>query len=152
MKIVIVLVCMLLCGCQRMNQKVDEKMNQVQQDVDKVKDEVVKTSQKTMDDLMDHFEEQKVEFDDLKDVEKTSFPYHDGKSFMIDDTYAYLYHLDLSDQSMNDLLQKAKQDGMLEISINDEMKTYQAIVNGEFLLLYDQKADAQQIADVFKTY
>ncbi len=138
---VLLLLCLLLCGCQKASEKVEQSTQNV-----------VETTKKSMDDLMNYFEKEKITFDDLEDVKETSFPYHDGKSFKIDDSYAYLYHLDTSDQSMKDLLQKAQHDGYLEISINDQMHQYQAHVNGDFLLLYDQKADAQEISDVFKRY
>lgn len=137
----LLLIALLLCGCQNAGEKIQQETTKI-----------VETSKQTMDDLMDHFKNAKIEFDELTDLKETSFANHAGKSFKLGDSYAYIYHLDTSDESMKTLLKQIQHDGTLDISINDEIKPYQAIVNGEFIFLYDQKADAQEIADVFKRY
>lgn len=144
MKYLMLILCILACACSKQvssSPAVKESINEVQQ-----------KSNHVLDDLMEHFKKANINFNNLNDLDNISFNARAGKSFTINDSNAYFYELDLNDSKMQDLVNQVNTSGQVEVMMNDKKQKYNAILNGNFLFLYDPKADAQQIADVFQNF
>lgn len=144
MKYLMLILCIFACACS----KQVNPSNEVKESINEVKEK----SNHVLDDLMAHFKKANINFDNLNDLDNISFNAKAGKSFTIDGSNAYLYELDLNDSKMQDLVKQVNENGRVEVMMNDQKQYYSAILNGNFLFLYEPSADAQQIGDVFKKF
>lgn len=148
-KIVFVfLISFLLLGCQ----KKDESMKDVQENiVEDVKEETQNITH-NLEDMLQDFKNQGIVLDSFENIEHTGLNAHEAKVIELNDTKAYLYRLNTSDQQMQQLIDHVKQTGSADVMIQDEKKQYEAVVNGDVLLLYEKDSNLKELRNVFEKY
>lgn len=65
---------------------------------------------------------------------------------------AYMYNINAEDEQMKALLKDAKEKKTVKVKQNGEEKEYSAMVNGNYLLVYDKDADMGNMLKVFPNY
>lgn len=155
MKILIML-CMfvLLNGCGWMNkaptQSPTNNSNQNQTPNQNGNQSTGKTS--TMKDMMSYFDEKKLEYSDAKDLEVMDVNAHEGKSFMYGGKPVYLYRMNIQDEKNKSWMKEIQNTGKVKISQNGQEQSYDALVNGEYLLVSETGTDLKDLSEMFKKY
>lgn len=128
-------------------------------DVEDAKDKVenkANTAKKDVDDSIDHFmnyfKEKGVKYESDETIDQMDFAAYEGRSFMFNGSRAYLYRVKSNDENMKKVLQEAKDKGKVKVNVDNKESEYAARVNGDYLLLYDTKADMREVLNAFPGY
>ena len=139
------MVCFLcLCGCSTQKENMDtpkERMDQMKED-----------TKETMDDIMNYFKEKKVEFENVQTIDQSTFAAYEGRSFDVDGKTVYLYRINRNDPHMMNVIEDIEDDQKLMVRIREEEKEYMALLNGNYILLYDPTTDMQDIVSIYQMY
>lgn len=127
-----------------MNKTYDSAKDSAQDAVDGVEDSI--------ENVMNYFEGKGVKFENAKEINNMDFAAHEGRSFEYNGNTGYLYRVKSDDENMKKIIQEAKTNRKVNVNINNEEKEYGALVNGNFLFLYDQNADWKDVETAFPAY
>lgn len=105
-----------------------------------------------MSDLMKYFDEQNLVYAEAKDLEVMDVNAHEGKTFKFDGKPVYLYRMNLNDSKNQTWMNEIKNTGKVRISQNGKEGEYDALVNGEYLLISESGMDLKHLSDLFKNY
>ncbi len=106
----------------------------------------------SIENVMNYFEGKGVRFENAKEINNMDFAAHEGRSFEYNGNTGYLYRVKSDDEKMKKLMQEAKTNGKVKVNIDNEEKEYGALVNGDFLFLYDHNADWKDVETAFPAY
>lgn len=106
----------------------------------------------TIEDMVSYFKEKGLSFPKIANIEKIDFAAYEGKVLENNGQKAYLYRLNSQDSAMKKLMQQVREKGVANVKIDNEHKQYSAMVNGDYLLLYDQGANMSNITSVFPNF
>ncbi len=106
----------------------------------------------TIDDMMKYFKEMGLEFSEMTNIENMDFAAHEGRMLVNNGQKAYLYRLNNQDPAMQKLMEQVRDKGMADVKIDNEQKQYSAMVNGDYLLLYDQGANLSNLTSIFPNF
>lgn len=101
----------------------------------------------SMDNMMNYLNEQGIRVDDMEPIDQMDFAAYEGKSFTYNGSTAYLYRLKSDDENMRALLDSAKENGTVKVSMDGNEQMYNASVNGDYLFVYDPET---QMGDFIK--
>lgn len=147
-----VLMLMMMSGCGS-----DKKDNNANSDANKTdtnqpQNNVGENVSETMDNMVSYLKEKGIELADMADIDQMDFAAHEGKSFTYQGNSIYLYRLKSDDESMKALLDSAKKTGKVKVNIKGEEKNYQAAVNGDYLLVFENGDTIKDFIKIFATY
>lgn len=141
----------LLAGCSMMNK--DEKKEDTNKMADKTPAETPKDGMNdNIDNMMKYLTDNGVVYTGSKAIDKMQFAAHEGRTFMVDGQTAYLYRMKSDDEDMKKVMKEAKDKGMVRVNVDNKEQDYAAKVNGDYLLLYDTKADMSKVVAAFPSY
>lgn len=141
----------LLTGCGWMNNDSNENTtNQPPTNNNQNNTSPQKTS--SLKDVMTYFDENKVEYSNMKDLDVVGMKAHEGKSFDFGGNEVYLYRMNMKDETINSWLNEIKNTGKVTINQNGQEGSYDALVNGEYLLVSKTGTDLKELSDLFKNY
>lgn len=112
--------------------------------------DTVKTSE--MKDLFTHFDEQKITYSNAKDVDVVDMNAHEGKMFDYEGNKVYIYRMNMNDSNMNNWMNEIKNTGKVTINQDGKEATYDALINGEYILVSESGTDLNQLKDAFNKY
>lgn len=149
----LLLVAGLISGCS-MNDK-----NNKNDDMNKVADASKDAANKakgvvndSIDNVMNYFKKEGLKFENSKNLENIDFAAHEGRSFDMNGKTAYLYRVKSDDENMKKILKEAKDKGKVKVNIDNKEQMYGAKINGDYLLLYDEKANMNDMLTAFPNY
>ena len=134
---------MLLSGCSWFGQ------NEVTQE-DLSANQPVKTSE--MKDMFSYFDQQGLEYDNAKDMEVVDINAHEGKAFEYQGNPVYLYRMNMQDEKISSWMKEIKNSGKVTINQNGTDESYDALINGEYLMVTKQGTDLNKLSEAFKKY
>lgn len=147
------------CSSKDMSNEESQMNNSTKQgieDTKKMAEDVADKTKNTVDDsidnVMDYFNKQGVMYENTQAIDNMDFAAYEGRSFTNNGQTAYLYRVKSEDENMKKVLQEAKDKGKVKVKINDKEEEYGAKVNGEYLLLYNAKADMGEMLTTFPHY
>lgn len=140
----------LLQGCSMNKNETTGKENQ--SDTNNVANDVKDDVEDSIDNVMNFFNDKKVELENMQPIENMEFAAYEGKSFEVNGKTAYLYRVKSNDEKMKKVLKEAKDKGKVRVNIKNKEMEYNAKVNGNFLLLYDPNADMNDVLTTFEGY
>ncbi|MEG0823076.1 MAG: hypothetical protein RSD85_01455 [Erysipelotrichaceae bacterium] len=105
-----------------------------------------------MNTLLDHLENVGIRIDDKIDVKPMNVGAVEGIRISVNDNYVYLYQLDLADQQTIKLVEEAKKTKLVKVSLNDINYDYHAIVNNNYLMLYESNDNLNDIIVAFTKF
>ncbi len=147
-KILLLFCVVCLSGCSMFMREEENQDTQVEETE---KEEVV-DSNDSLENMFVHFDAQQIPYAEKTIIEEINFAAKEGYSFMYENEYIYLYHLDPSDEAMQQVLQEAESDGTLSAEQNGELKNYNALVNGNFIMMYDGETQFESLEKSFTQY
>ncbi len=106
----------------------------------------------TMDQMISYLNDSGVTLNQMQTLDQMDFAAHEGRSFSYQGNSGYLYRLKSNDASMRALLDSAAQNGTVKVNMDGSEKDYKAAVNGDYLFVYDQSADMQDLIKIFTAY
>ncbi len=134
------------CGWMNNNQKQDGNMNDNQNG----QQETVKTSQ--MKDLFAYFDEQGITYSNAQDLKTMNINAHEGKMFEYEGNPVYIYRMNMSDANMKSWMDEIKNTGKVTINQDGKDDNYDAIINGEYLLVTKSNTNLNKLSEMFKNY
>lgn len=111
-----------------------------------------KESAYTNADMMNYLRENGVTYTGDEKINSMDFSAHEGTSFMMNDSKVFLYRLKGNEEQMGNLLKDAKMKKKVKVKENGQEKEYGAMVNGDYLLIYDEKADMKELKNMFSKF
>lgn len=109
-------------------------------------------SNDTMDNMMTYLNGQGITMNDMKPIDKMDFAAHEGRSFSYNGNTGYLYRLKSNDESMKALLDSAKNNGTVKVSVDGKEQEYSASVNGDYLFVYQKDANMSDLVTAIGSY
>ena len=106
----------------------------------------------TIDDMMNYFKEKGLAFNAMTNIENMDFAAHEGRMLVNNGQKAYLYRLNSQDPAMQKLIAQVRDKGMADVKLDNEQKQYSAMVNGDYLLLYDQGTNMSNLTNIFSNF
>ena len=76
----------------------------------------------------------------------------EGYTFGYDSADLYLLRFDRNNQTASDWLDEATNNGYIEVKIGNEMKKYYAVVNQDYMLLYENEKLDSEFREYFQNY
>ena len=141
----------MLSGCSWMN-KEKNNAEDAAKDVAKNTEKAGEKTKNGLDDVMKYLKGEGVETTEVKNLDNMDFAAQEGRSFMYNGANAYMYNINAEDEQMKALLKDAKEKKTVKVKQNGEEKEYSAMVNGNYLLVYDKEADMGDMLKVFPNY
>ena len=105
-----------------------------------------------MKDLFTYFDEQGLEYANSKDMEVVDINAHEGKAFEYQGNPVYLYRMNMQDEKIFGWMDEIKNTGKVTINQNGTDESYDALINGEYLMVTKQGTDLNKLSEVFKKY
>ena len=108
--------------------------------------------QDSIDNVMDFFTQKNIKYENMQTLDNMEFAAHEGRSFTIDGKNAYLYRVKEDDENMKKIMEQARNNGKVKVSITGKEMEYNARVNGNYLFLYDPSAKIDEALNAFDAY
>lgn len=112
--------------------------------------QTAKTS--SIKDLMGYFDEKGLQYSNMSDLDVVEINAHEGKKFEYEGIPVYLYRMNMQDQQIQSWMKDIKDTGKVTISLDGEQKSYDAIINGDYLLVSETGKDLKDLSQHFKNY
>ncbi len=151
-----------LAGCSMMEQAKDDAgkaANDVKNGVETAKDTVrseadqkSKEASRTIQDMMNSFEQAGVEMMNMTPIEDMEFAAHEGRMFEVNGEKFYLYRMNMEDAQMSKLMKNASTTKKVTVNRTGKDEELNALVNGEYLLIYSSNASIAPLDQVFISY
>ena len=109
-----------------------------------------KTSE--MKDLFTYFDEQKISYSNAKDVDVVDMNAHEGKMFEYEGKPVYVYRMNMKANNMQTWMNEIKNTGKVTINQNGKEASYDALMNGEYLMVSESGTDLKDLKDAFNKY
>lgn len=120
------------------------------------KEDVVEESKdnttESISNIFTHFDDNNIEYTEKEKIENMDFAAEEGYSFRFDNEYVYLYRLDDTDSMMQQVLDEANNRGILTATQNGVDQDYKALVNGNYIMIYNQDATIEDLETKFNEY
>lgn len=110
------------------------------------------TVSSTIDDVMNYFKEKGLAFSSMMNIENMDFAAHEGRVLVNNGQKAYLYRLNSQEPAMQKLIAQVREKGIADVKLDNEQKQYSAMVNGDYLLLYDQGTNMSNLTNIFSNF
>lgn len=152
--ILVMMLSVMLFGCS-LNTSNESEPSKPSDTMDNIVEDVEQGSEDVghaLEDMLNDFKNQGVTLDHQEKIEHTGLNAYEAYHIQSNGHPAYLYRLNTSDAQMQKLIDHVKQTGTAEVMIEDEKKQYEAVVNGNALLLYDQNSDMKQLRKAFEAF
>lgn len=109
-------------------------------------------NQTQLKDVFTYFDEQKLEYANAKDIDVTGINAYEGKMFEYQNNPVYIYRMKMSDSNVKSWMEEIKNTGKVTINQNGKEDTYDAIVNGDYMLVTKSGTDLNNLSEMFKKY
>ena len=157
MKIIAVLfLSLFLGGCGLMNRNdVNDgttKPNNQTNDQNNQPNNQQSNNQTQLKDVFTYFDEQKLEYANAKDIDVTGINAYEGKMFEYQKNPVYIYRMKMTDSNVKSWMEEIKNTGKVTINQNGKEDTYDAIVNGDYMLVSKSGTDINKLSEMFKKY
>ena len=106
----------------------------------------------TMKDLFTYFDDQKITYSNAKDVDVVDMNAHEGKMFEYEGNPVYIYRMNMKDSNMKNWMDEIKNTGKVTIKQDGKEASYDASINGEYLLVSESGTDLNKLKDAFNKY
>ena len=130
----------------------DMSNTNVGKDISNALEDSGKAVQDSIDNVMDFLTQKNIKYENMQTLNNMEFAAHEGRSFTIDGKNAYLYRVKEDDENMKKIMEQARKNGKVKVSITGKEMEYNARVNGNYLLLYDPSAKIDEALNAFDTY
>lgn len=130
----------------------DMSNTNVGKDISNALEDSGKAVQDSIDNVMDFFTQKNIKYENMQTLNNMEFAAYEGRSFTIDGKNAYLYRVKEDDENMKKIMEQARKNGKVKVSITGKEMEYNARVNGNYLLLYDPSAKIDEALNAFDTY
>ncbi len=77
---------------------------------------------------------------------------HEGKAFEYQGNPVYLYRMNMQDEKISSWMKEIKNSGKVTINQNGTDESYDALINGEYLMVTKQGTDLNKLSEAFKKY
>lgn len=152
----------LLCGCSFFQPKKEnnstagskpmENPTQEKENLDEMMNEAKEEAEHTISNMMDYFKDKGLEISNPSAIEELNIPAYEGRMFEVNGASIYLYRLDMNNESMKQLASEAEKNGSLKVNASGVDQDYRALVNGNFLMLYEKDLDVSPLDSLFYEY
>jgi hypothetical protein len=112
--------------------------------------EPVKTS--TMNDLFGYFNDQGLTIANAKDISVVDMNAHEGRMFEYENNPVYVYRMNLQDSNIKSWMEEAKNTGKVTINQDGKEETYDAMINGEYMMVTKSGTNLNKLSEAFKKY
>lgn len=106
----------------------------------------------TMKDLFTYFDDQKISYSNAKDVDVVDMNAHEGKMFEYEGNPVYIYRMNMKDSNMEKWMNEIKNTGKVTIKQDGKEASYDASINGEYVLVSKSGTDLNKLKDAFNKY
>lgn len=113
-------------------------------------EDMQKTSK--MKDLFTYFDNQKISYSNAKDIDVVDMNAHEGKMFEYEGKPVYIYRMNMKDSNMKNWMDEIKNTGKVTIKQDNKEATYDASINGEYILVSESGSDLKQLKEAFDKY
>ena len=110
------------------------------------------TQTNKMSDLFTYFDEQGLTYSNAKDVDVVDMNAHEGKMFEYENNPVYVYRMKTTDSKIKSWMDEIKNTGKVTINQEGKEMTYDAIVNGDYILVSKSGTDLKDLSTMFKNY
>ena len=109
--------------------------------------------QDSIDNVMDFFTQKNIKYENMQTLDNMRIAAHiEVIYFTIDGKNAYLYRVKEDDENMKKIMEQARNNGKVKVSITGKEMEYNARVNGNYLFLYDPSAKIDEALNAFDAY
>ena len=144
MKLIYILcLSVLLSGCGWLNKNQPTQENPSS-------NEEMKTCE--MKDLFAYFDEQGIMYENSKDLDVVDINAHEGKMFEYQGNPVYLYRMNMNDEKISSWMDEIKNTGKVTIHQDNKDESYDAMINGEYLMAAKSGTDLNTLSEMFKKY
>lgn len=112
--------------------------------------DTIKTSE--MKDLFTYFDEQKITYSNAKDIDVVDINAYEGKMFEYEGKPVYVYRMNRNDKNIQSWMDEIKNTGKVTINQNGKEATYDALINGEYMMVSEAGQDLNQLSESFNKY
>lgn len=133
---------LLLCGCGWMNKETPKTETPT----------TTETKTSEMKDLFSYFDEKGVVLENAQDMEVVDMNAHEGKTFKYEGNDVYLYRMNLKDETVKKWMDEISSTGKVTINQEGQDGSYDAVINGEYLMVTPSGNDLKTLSEVFKKY
>lgn len=149
----------LLTGCSMNDDTTKDDMSKENKstqkaadDTEKAADKAKNTTEDSIDNVMTYFKNEGINYENMQTIENMEFAAHEGRTFMMNGKTAYLYRVKSDDEDMKKIMKEAEDSGMAKVKIDNKEMEYAAMVNGDYLLLYNKEDDFADVQKAFPNY
>ncbi|MEG0264683.1 MAG: hypothetical protein RSC93_10045 [Erysipelotrichaceae bacterium] len=140
----------LLSGCSYFNK--DDTSEKDKVETSKKEKSVEKEASDSIDEVMKWMEQQGIKYNEMETLNEMNFAAHEGRSFKYNENLVYLYRVNTSDEKMNSFLNETQHSKIVNVNENGVEKQYKALVNRDYLMVYQDGKDISQLETLFPTY
>lgn len=152
MKIIILIVSfLLLSGCMGSKDSKNETTN-TNTKYEAPMNDVVQSVEDNIDNMLNYWKEKGIEIMNQNPIEAMDFAAYEGISFMYNGAQGYLYRLRSDDSKMKALLESARETGKVKVNIDGKEQEYQANVNNDYILIYENGSNMKDISSILGNY
>lgn len=148
-----------LAGCSMKEDSSKKDMSKVNKTTEKAVDETKKAADKaknkmddSIDNMMTYFTNEGIAYENMQPIEHMDFAAHEGRTFMMNGKTAYLYRVKSDDEDMKKVIKEANDTGMAKVKIDNKEMEYSAMVNGDYLLLFNKDDNFSDVKKAFPNY
>ena len=103
-------------------------------------------------DVIDYFETEGVEVQNMSAIDQFDFAAHEGAMFELNGETVYLYRLNSTDAQMQNWMNEIKQNNTVSVNKDGMDEEYSALLNNDYLLVYNKDADIAPLDELFNNY
>ncbi|MGN1343278.1 MAG: hypothetical protein ACI4U3_01775 [Traorella sp.] len=106
----------------------------------------------SMNDLFTYFNESGLSIANAKDIDVVDINAHEGKMFEYENNPVYIYRMKINDEKIKTWMDEIKNTGKVTINQNGKDETYDALINGEYMMVSKSGTNLNKLSEMFKKY
>lgn len=146
----------LFSGCRMRNTTTDMnktgKNNMNQTTENNPVNNAVNNTKDNIDSMTAYLKEKGIQLEEETNIDQMDFAAHEGRSFTVNGNKVYLYRMNTEDENMKKVMDEASKNGKVKVNIDGNEKEYQAQVKNDFLMVYDNAYNINDLLTAFPNY